>query len=34
MEDVYLPIDYDIEPDHEYLWSKELAKDIDAFLES
>jgi hypothetical protein len=34
MEDVYLPVDYDIEPDHEYLWSRELAKDIDAFLES
>ncbi|KAL1792390.1 hypothetical protein ACET3X_008897 [Alternaria dauci] len=34
MEDVYLPVDYDIEEDHEYLWSKELEKDIDAFLES
>jgi hypothetical protein len=34
MEDVYLPVDYKIEKDHEYLWSKELEKDIDAFLES
>jgi hypothetical protein len=34
MEDVYLPVDYKIEEDHEYLWSKELEKDIDAFLES
>ncbi|KAF1836838.1 hypothetical protein BDW02DRAFT_587065 [Decorospora gaudefroyi] len=34
MEDVYLPVDYDIEPDHEYLWSKELEKEMDALLES
>jgi hypothetical protein len=34
MEDVYLPVDYHIEPDHEYLWSKDLEKDIDAFLDS
>jgi hypothetical protein len=34
MEDVYLPVDYYIEEDHEYLWSKDLEKDMDAFLES
>ncbi|KAG9185775.1 hypothetical protein G6011_07106 [Alternaria panax] len=34
MEDVYLPVDYQIEEDHEYLWSKELEMDIDAFLDS
>ncbi|CAO2650874.1 Nn.00g091710.m01.CDS01 [Neocucurbitaria sp. VM-36] len=34
MEDVYLPVDDQIEPDHEYLWSKYLEKEIDAFLES
>ncbi|KAJ5065642.1 hypothetical protein J3E72DRAFT_185432 [Bipolaris maydis] len=34
MEDVYLPVDPDIEPDHEYLWSKELEKEMDALLES
>lgn len=34
MEDVYLPVDYHIEPDHEYLWSKNLEKEIDDFLES
>jgi hypothetical protein len=34
MEDVYLPVDYDIEPDHEYLWSKELEQDMDALLDS
>jgi hypothetical protein len=34
MEDVYLPVDYYIEPDHEYLWSKDLEQEIDAFLDS
>ncbi|KAF1938110.1 hypothetical protein EJ02DRAFT_447022 [Clathrospora elynae] len=34
MEDVYLPVDYYIEEDMEYLWSKNLEKDIDTFLES
>ncbi|KAF1851998.1 uncharacterized protein K460DRAFT_260159, partial [Cucurbitaria berberidis CBS 394.84] len=34
MEDIYLPVDDQIEPDREYLWSKNLEKDIDAFLES
>ncbi|KAF5846586.1 hypothetical protein GGP41_004660 [Bipolaris sorokiniana] len=34
MEDVYLPVDPDIEPDYEYLWSKELEKEIDGLLES
>jgi hypothetical protein len=34
MEDVYLPVDYHIEPDHEYLWDKNLEKEIDAFLDS
>ncbi|KAL6152680.1 hypothetical protein ACJQWK_11170 [Exserohilum turcicum] len=34
MEDVYLPIDYHIEPDHEYLWSKQLEQDMDALLET
>jgi len=32
MEDVYLPVDYHIEEDHEYLWSKGLEQAIDAFL--
>jgi hypothetical protein len=34
MEDVYLPVDDQIEEDHEYLWSKELEEAIDAFLDS
>lgn len=34
MEDVYLPVDYYIEEDHEYLWSNNLEQEIDAFLES
>jgi hypothetical protein len=34
MEDVYLPVDYYIEEDHEYLWSKELEKEMDDLLES
>ncbi|KAI4626422.1 hypothetical protein J4E83_003572 [Alternaria metachromatica] len=34
MEDVYLPVDYHIEPDHEYLWNKGLEKEMDDFLES
>jgi hypothetical protein len=34
MEDAYLPVDYYIEEDHEYLWSKDLEKEMDAFLES
>ncbi|KAE8848123.1 hypothetical protein PTNB73_01965 [Pyrenophora teres f. teres] len=34
MEDVYLPVDWDIEEDHEYLWSKDLEQAMDAFLET
>lgn len=34
MEDIYLPVDDQIEPDHEYLWSKDLEKEIDAVLQS
>ncbi|KAI8934951.1 hypothetical protein NX059_008618 [Plenodomus lindquistii] len=34
MEDVYLPVDDQIEEDKEYLWSKELEQEMDAFLES
>ncbi|RMZ74234.1 lon protease [Pyrenophora seminiperda CCB06] len=34
MEDVYLPVDYYIEEDHQYLWSNELEQEIDAFLGS
>ncbi|KAI2483974.1 hypothetical protein Ptr902_02914 [Pyrenophora tritici-repentis] len=34
MEDVYLPVDWDIEADHEYLWSKDLEKAMDDFLET
>ncbi|RAR00533.1 hypothetical protein DDE82_004535 [Stemphylium lycopersici] len=34
MEDVYLPVDYHIEPDHEYLWSKALEQEMDALLEA
>lgn len=33
MEDVYLPVDDQIEEDHEYLWSKKLEKSMDDFLE-
>lgn len=33
MEDVYLPVDDQIEPEMEYLWSKELEKEMDAFLD-
>jgi len=33
MEDVYLPVDDQIEEDHEYLWSKELEKAMDDFME-
>jgi hypothetical protein len=33
MEDIYLPIDDQIEPEKDYLWSKDLGKAIDAFLE-
>ena len=34
MEDVYLPVDYHIEPDHEYLWSKDLEQEMDALLQA
>jgi hypothetical protein len=34
MEDVYLPVDDQIEPEMEYLWSKNLEKEIDIFLGS
>lgn len=34
MEDVYLPIDDQIEEDHEYLWSKDLEEAMGAFLDS
>lgn len=34
MEDIYLPVDDQIEPDHEYLWSNDLEKEMDALLES
>lgn len=34
MEDIYLPIDDQIEPEMEYLWSKDLEKEMDAFLDS
>lgn len=34
MEDVYLPIDDQIEPDMDYLWSKKLENDMDAFLDT
>ncbi|KAF2829725.1 hypothetical protein CC86DRAFT_367668 [Ophiobolus disseminans] len=33
MEDVYLPVDDQIEEDHEYLWSKDLEKAMDDFME-
>ncbi|OAL50250.1 hypothetical protein IQ07DRAFT_509969 [Pyrenochaeta sp. DS3sAY3a] len=33
LEDIYLPVDDQIEPDHEYLWSKELEQDMDIILE-
>jgi hypothetical protein len=33
MEDVYLPVDDQIEEDHEYLWSKDLEKAMDDLLE-
>jgi hypothetical protein len=33
MEDVYLPVDDQIEADMQYLWSGELEEAIDAFLE-
>lgn len=34
MEDIYLPVDDQIEPEKEYLWSQKLEKDMDALLES
>jgi len=34
LEDILLPVDDQIEEDHEYLWSKDLEKAIDEFLES
>lgn len=34
MEDVYLPIDAQIEPENEYLWSKSLEEEMDIFLGS
>ncbi|USP80996.1 uncharacterized protein yc1106_08270 [Curvularia clavata] len=34
MEDVYLPVDYYIEPEYEYLWSKELEYDMEDLLAS
>jgi hypothetical protein len=34
LEDVLLPIDDQIEEDHEYLWSMDLEKAIDDFLDS
>lgn len=34
LEDILLPVDDQIEEDHEYLWSKDLEKAIDDFLES
>lgn len=34
MEDVYLPVDYYIEPDYEYLWSKELEYEMADLLAS
>jgi hypothetical protein len=34
MEDVYLPVDDQIEEEMEYLWSKDLKKAIDAFLDT
>jgi hypothetical protein len=33
MEDVYLPVDDQIEEDKQYLWSRELEEAIDSFLE-
>lgn len=33
MEDVYLPVDDQIEPEMEYLWCKDLEKAINGFLE-
>ncbi|KAF1917122.1 hypothetical protein BDU57DRAFT_256354 [Ampelomyces quisqualis] len=34
MEDIYLPVDDQIEEEMEYLWSKELEEAMDAFLET
>ncbi|KAH7392487.1 hypothetical protein BKA66DRAFT_439219 [Pyrenochaeta sp. MPI-SDFR-AT-0127] len=34
MEDIYLPVDDQIEPDKSYLWSKRLEMEMDALLES
>ncbi|KAL5116228.1 hypothetical protein ACEQ8H_005893 [Pleosporales sp. CAS-2024a] len=34
MEDVYLPVDDQIEEAMQYLWSKELEKDMDDYLDS
>jgi hypothetical protein len=33
MEDVYLPVDDQIEEEMEYLWSKDLEKAMDEFMD-